>query len=44
MLRRRIQQGGLTRSMLCTSLREEFVGRDDVAKEVEALDLMAKPK
>ncbi len=28
----RIQRGGLTRSMVCSSLRGEFVQRDDVAK------------
>ena len=38
-LKRRIQQGGLSRSMLCECLRGEFVGRDDVATEIEALDL-----
>ncbi len=39
MVQRRIQQGGLSRSMLCECLRGEFVGRDDVATEIEALDL-----
>ena len=39
MFQRRIQQGGLSRSMLCECLRGEFVGRDDVATEIEALDL-----
>ncbi len=39
MFQRRIQQGQLTRSMLCTSLRGDFVNRDDVAQEIEALDL-----
>ncbi len=33
----RIQQGGLTRSMLCQSLRE--AERDDVAQEIEDLNL-----
>ncbi len=36
-LKLRIQRGGLTRSILCKSLREECVGRDDVAQEIEAL-------
>lgn len=27
----RIHRGGLTRSMLCDSLRKEFIGRDDAA-------------
>ncbi len=35
MLKRRIQQGGLTRSILCNSLRGEFVGRDDIARKIE---------
>ncbi len=39
MLQRRIQRGGLTRSMLCTSLRQTFVQRDDVAKTIESLTL-----
>ncbi len=39
MLQRRIRQGGLTRTMLCESLRGEFVGRDDVAQTIEALDI-----
>ena len=38
-LKRRIQQGGLTCSMLCQSLRGRLVGRDDVAQEIEALEL-----
>ncbi len=38
-LQRRIQRGQLTRSMLCTSLRGTFVNRDDIAQEIEALDL-----
>ncbi len=37
MLQRRIRRGGLTCSMLCTSLRGVFVERDDVAREIEAL-------
>ena len=37
MLQRRIRRGGLTRSMLCTSLRGGLVGRNDVAREIEAL-------
>ena len=39
MLQSRIQQGGLTRSMLSNSLKEEFVQRDDVARKIEALAL-----
>ncbi len=39
MLKLRIQQGGLTRSKLCESLRGELVERNDVALEIEALDL-----
>ncbi len=39
LLQRRIQQGQLTRSMLCASLRGDLVNRDDVAQEIEALDL-----
>ncbi len=39
MLQRRIQRGGLTRSLLCTSLRQSFVQRDDVAKTIESLTL-----
>ncbi len=39
MLQRRIKQGQLTRSMLCASLRGKFVNRNDVAQEIEALDL-----
>ncbi len=39
MLQCRIQQGQLTRSMLCTSLRGDLVNRDDIAQEIEALDL-----
>ncbi len=38
-LKFRICQGGLTRTMLCESLRGKFVGRDDVAREIEALDI-----
>ncbi len=38
-LKFRIRQGGLTRTMLCESLRGEFVGRDDVAQTIEALDI-----
>ena len=38
-LKKRIQQGGLTRSMLCQSLRGVLVGRDDVAQEIKALEL-----
>ncbi len=36
-LKRRIQRGGLTCSLLCQSLRG--AERDDVAQEIEALDL-----
>ncbi len=39
MLQRRIQRGGLTRSMLCSSLRQSIVERDDVAKTIESLTL-----
>ncbi len=39
MLQFRIQQGQLTRSMLCASLRGDLVNRDDVAQDIEALDL-----
>ena len=39
MLKKRIRQGGLTRSLLCQSLRGELVGRDDVAQEIEDLEL-----
>ncbi len=39
MLKLRKQQGGLTRSKLCESLRGKFVERNDVAREIEALDL-----
>ncbi len=39
MLKLRIQKGGLTRSELCESLRGELVERNDVAREIEALDL-----
>ncbi len=39
MMELRIQRGGLTRSMLCDSLRGENVWRDDVARNIEALDL-----
>ncbi len=42
-LKKRIRQGGLTRSMLCQSLREKLVGRDDVAQEIEALELTQSP-
>ncbi len=38
-LKRRIRQGGLTRSLLCQSLRRVLVGRDDVAQKIEALEL-----
>ena len=38
-LKKRIRQGGLTRSLLCQSLRGVFVGRDDVAQEIEDLEL-----
>ncbi len=37
MLQRRIQQGGLTRSMLCNSLRGAFVERDDIARKIEEI-------
>ncbi len=39
MLQSRIQQGGLTRSVLCKSLRGAFVKRDDIARMIEALSL-----
>ncbi len=39
MLKKRIRQGGLTRSLLCQSLRGELVERDDVAQEIEDLEL-----
>ncbi len=39
MLQFRTQQGQLTRSMLCASLRGDLVNRDDIAQEIEALDL-----
>ncbi len=39
MLQRRIQCGRLTRSMLCTSLRQSSVQRDDVAIIIESLPL-----
>ncbi len=39
MLRSRIQRGGLTLSMLCDTLRGEFVGRDDLAQNISALNL-----
>ncbi len=35
-LKRRIQRGQLTRSMVCSSLRGDLVQRDDVAHEIEA--------
>ncbi len=35
-LKRRIQRGQLTRSMVCSSLRGNLVQRDDVAQEIEA--------
>ncbi len=38
MLKVRIQRGGLTSSMLCKSLRGGFVGRDDVAQKIEAIN------
>ncbi len=38
MLKARIELGGLTRSMLCKSLRGGFVGRDDVAQKIEAIN------
>ncbi len=38
-LQRRIQRGGLTRSLLCTSLRQSIVQRDDVAKTIGSLTL-----
>ncbi len=38
-LTRRLQQGGLSRFLLCKCLRGKFVGRDDVATKIEALDL-----
>ncbi len=36
-LKRRIQRGGLTLSILCKSLRSKRVERDDVARLIEAL-------
>ncbi len=39
MLTRRIQQGGLTRSLLCESLRRPLVKRSDVADEVHTAKL-----
>ncbi len=39
-LQRRIQRGGLTRSILCSSLRQSVVERDDVAKTIESLTLL----
>ncbi len=35
MLQNRIEEGGLTRSMLCASLRGDNVRRDDVAQLIE---------
>ena len=40
MLTRRIQQGGLTRSLLCESLRRPLVKRSDVADKVQAAKLL----
>ncbi|XP_064390076.1 uncharacterized protein LOC135337974 isoform X3 [Halichondria panicea] len=40
MLTRRIQQGGLTRSLLCESLRRPLVKRSDVADEVQTAKLL----
>ncbi len=37
MLKGRIREGGLTRSMLCQSLRSDLVRRDDLAQEIEGL-------
>ncbi len=34
-LRRRLQEGGLTLSILCNTLRGKYVLRDDVAKDIE---------
>ncbi len=39
MLKHRINQGGLTHSILCDSLRGPFVGRDDLAQNIERLNL-----
>lgn len=38
-LKKRLRQGGLTRSLLCSTLRDPSVGRDDVAKDIESLKL-----
>ncbi len=38
-LKRRIRGGGLTRSMLCNTLRKPTIKRDDLAKEIEALKM-----
>ena len=38
-LQYRICKGGLTRSILCNSLRGKFVERDDIAKKIEVLSL-----
>ncbi len=40
MLVKRIQAGELTRFKLCESLRGIMVQRDDVAQEIEALNLL----
>ncbi len=37
MLKHRISQGGLTRSILCASLRGPCVERDDLAQNIERL-------
>ncbi len=37
MLKSRISQGGLTRSILCASLRGPCVERDDLAQNIERL-------
>ncbi len=38
-LQLRIRQGRLTQSMLCASLRQSFVNRDDIAQKIESLTL-----
>ncbi len=40
MLTRRIQQGGLTRSLLCESLRRPLVKRSDLADKIQNANLL----
>ncbi len=38
-LKGRLQEGELTLTLLCKSLRSKNVGRDDLAREIEGLNL-----